>query len=146
MREIKRTGKFERVGLSLHYGRQGLDVYAIRKTPQGMTLHRFEVKSSNNPNAGKTAASVLALLKVDKGWLQQGSRLYGEDRLNKALSMNCKTAAYIRSKQVMSGRGRCWQARDYVCFVNTATGQITFWKPVQNKMHNKVVRLEKMDI
>jgi hypothetical protein len=147
LKEIKKLHKFDRSGASLHYGRQGLDLYATRNTPKGMTLYRFEVKSSNNYRAGRSGNAVLSLLKTGrKDSLQQGSKLYGEDRLNRALKYNCKTASYIRSKQVMAGVGRCWQARDYICFVNTATNSVTFWRPVQNKQRNRVIRLEQVKL
>lgn len=106
-------------GLGLHYGRQGLDVYGIRNTPKGKSLLRMEVKSTGDLTKKGSEAEVLNLLKTDKKGLQQGSRLYGENRLHKATSQGSRVARNIRTDQA---RWTIKQSRDYVYWGNTNTG------------------------
>jgi len=136
---------FDRTGRGLHYGPHGIDVYALKNTPHGLSLRRIEVKSTSDPRSSGTEAEVLARLDIGKrDGLQQGSRLWGEDRLLKAHSHEKRVASHILSGQARAGEGRIWQARDYVYWENVATGQRTIFRVINNHAGNRVLGLKLM--
>jgi hypothetical protein len=144
VKALKNLG-FERTGLGLHYGRQGLDVYGIRNTPRGRTLARMEVKSTRDPRKQNPQPNqILRLLKHDKNGMQQGSRLYGEDRLLRAVRSGSPVARNIRSGQAHTRNGRVWQARDYVHWVNVATGEEKTFRAIPNQAGNEVKDLREI--
>jgi len=137
-RRILRDLGFERAGLSLHYGKHGLDVYGIRNTPHGMTWGRMEVKSTRDPAIVPSERTAKARLKIDQHGLQQGSRLYAQDRLKKAFRHGSPVARFILDRQARAGEGRMWQGRDYVCFVNAETGKYWASRVYSNKVGDRL--------
>lgn len=133
---------FDRAGLGLQYGNQGIDAYGIRNTPHGRTLATMEVKSTRTPSKQGTEKEVLRLLNIDSKGLQQGSRLYGDDRIRTALRRGSPVAANIRSGQARAGDGRIWQVRHYVHWKNVATGEEKTFRAISNKAGNRVSKIQ----
>jgi hypothetical protein len=102
----------------------------------------MEVKSTKDTGRLGTEKEVLGRLKADSKGLQQGSRLYGDDRVKEALRRGSRVAAHIRDGQVRVGEGRIWQARHYVHWKHVVTGEEKTFRAVSNKAGNRVAKLQ----
>ncbi len=143
--DLKKTLNFQRAGLGMHVGRQGLDAYGIRSTDKGFSFNRVEINSTRI-NRKITEKFVLSRLKVDKNGLQQGSRLYGQDRLEKAFQSGNIWARFVMSRQASMGRGRCWMSADYIYFKNVQTGEKALFRVFSNRAGNRIVRLKRISL
>lgn len=132
---------FERGGTGLHYGQKGLDNYFIRNTPRGRTWASGEAKSTLDLAKHGSKEELLQRLKIGKDGLQQGSRLYAEDRLLRSAKGGNPVAKHIRSGLASTGNDRIWQSRHYVFWRHSVTGEEKLYRAISSPDGAKVADL-----
>ena len=139
---IKSVVGFERGGAGLHYGRKGLDNYFIRNTPKGRTWASGEAKSTRDLSKHGSKEELLRSLNIGKDGLQQGSKLYAEDRLLHSAKGGNPVARHIRSGQASTGDNRIWQSRHYVFWRQSITAEEKLYRAISSSDGTKVADLK----